>query len=195
MTANSLDRLILTDCDGVLMNWEYSFIQWMERKHFLKPKAEGLYDMAERFGLTRAAAAGFVEEFNGSAWMKHLPPMRDAISVVRNLHEKHGYVFRMITSMSNDPHAQQLRIENTHNLFGTTAFEGFDFAGCGECKKHLLEPYRDSGLTWIEDMTKNAVMGLDMGLDAHLIAHPWNLAAPQCIPQHASWKSLYEYLT
>ena len=25
------DKVILTDCDGVLLNWEYAFITWMKR--------------------------------------------------------------------------------------------------------------------------------------------------------------------
>jgi len=188
------DRLILTDCDGVLMNWEYSFLQWMEQRHGMVSTSRE-YDMAKRFNLTKAEAFRYCVAFNDSAWVEHLPPLRDAIHVVRELHEKHGYVFQMVTSMSDDPHAQALRIKNTQNLFGKTAFVGYEFTSCGGDKNDLLEKYRDSGLTWIEDKPENALLGKELGLDALLVEHPWNTDFGHDIPVHKSWKSIYEYLT
>ena len=31
---NDLDKVILTDCDGVLLNWEYAFHCWMDAHGF-----------------------------------------------------------------------------------------------------------------------------------------------------------------
>jgi len=49
---SNLDKVIVTDCDGVLMNWEYAFNVWMHQQgHTLAPKGETKYDMGDRYGL------------------------------------------------------------------------------------------------------------------------------------------------
>ena len=37
--------LILTDCDGVLLNWENSFIKWMTEQGFIAEPGNASYDM------------------------------------------------------------------------------------------------------------------------------------------------------
>ena len=51
---NNLNKVILIDCDGVLLNWEYAFTVWMER-HGYEPVPENAmsYDVGERYGLTK----------------------------------------------------------------------------------------------------------------------------------------------
>lgn len=188
------DKLILTDCDGVLMNWEYAFIIWMKR-HGYEPIPGNLsYDIGERFGLPKARTKELVKMFNESAAIGFLPPLRDAMYYIDLLHRKHGYVFHMITSLSLDPNAQQLRIENAKKLFGETVFEKFVFLDTGADKDEALAPYKDSGLLWVEDKPENAQLGLDMGLDAVLIEHGHNMHLKDILLLK-NWKEVYEYVT
>jgi len=187
------DNLILTDCDGVLMNWEYAFITWMSRKGF-KQENKTDYDIGSRFGMEKEESRHYVRMFNESAAIGFLPPLRDAMYYVDLLHRKHGFVFHMITSLSNDPQAQELRIANTKKLFGETAFEKFVFLDTGADKDEALEPYSYSGLPWIEDKLENAQLGLDIyGLDSILVEHGHNMGTS--LPTMKNWKEIYHYLT
>jgi hypothetical protein len=188
-------KVILVDCDGVLMNWEYAFYVWMERHGYEPVKGSLAYDVGERFGLEKEEKNHLVKMFNESAAIGFLPPLRDAMYYVDLLHRKHGYVFHMITSLSLDPSAQSLRIQNTKKLFGETAFEKFVFCDTGADKDMALIPYRDSGYFWIEDKTENAVLGHQMGLESIIMKHGHNMNNDTGLPMVRDWSEIYEYIT
>ena len=187
-----MDKVILTDCDGVLLNWEYAFNTWMKRHGYTMKQGGGLvYDMADRYGIPKKESKRLCKFFNESSAIGFLPPLRDAMYYVDLLHRKHGYVFHMITSLSLEPTAQQLRIENVKKLFGNTAFEKFIFLDTGADKDEALEPYKDSGYMWIEDKQENAELGLKLGLDSILMEHGHNMHADSVI-RVKNWKEIYE---
>jgi hypothetical protein len=191
------DRLILTDCDGVLMNWEYAFSVWMKKMGYttqVNSTESSTYDMALRYGIDSKEKDLLIRHFNTSSAIGYLPPLRDAMYYMDLLHRKHGYVFHMITSLSLDPMAQDLRESNTRKLFGNTAFEKFIYTDCGENKDEVLAPYKDSGLYWIEDKIENAQLGLDLGLESILIEHSYNMNSEIC-PKMKNWSQIYEYIT
>ena len=72
-------NLILTDCDGVLLNWEKSFIAWMTEQGFSADPTNSSYDMHKRFGERKAKIKQLVREFNNSAWIGFLKPHKDAV--------------------------------------------------------------------------------------------------------------------
>lgn len=192
---DNLNKVILTDCDGVLMNWEYAFNTWMQAHGYeMTASGPGHYDMGDRYGLTNDKKKELVKFFNESAAIGFLPPLRDAMYYVDLLHRKHGYVFHMITSLSLDHNAQALRIQNTKKLFGETVFEKFIFCDTGADKDEVLEPYRDSGLLWLEDKVENAELGDSLGLESVLIEHGHNMTNSK-FPLMKTWKELYEYIT
>ena len=189
------EKVILTDVDGVLLDWEYAFTMWMD-KHGYKPSpgAENEYDMNLRYGITKDEKERLVRMFNESAWIRKLPPLRDAIKYVKKLHEDHGYVFRVISSLSNDYYAQHLRTKNLIEMFGPTVFESYVYLDTGADKDEALEQYRDSGCFWIEDKPENAALGTSLGLESILIDHHFNQdfqAEYRC----KNWKEVYEIIT
>ena len=191
------DKVILTDADGVLLNWEYAFTCWMEQHgHTVIEGGNLLYDMAQRFDITSSQAWQQVKVFNESAAMGFLPALRDAMYYVKRLHEEHGYVFRCITSMSLDPNAKKLRQMNLEKLFGKTAFEELVCLDTGADKDDALAPYKDSGLWWIEDKMSNAVAGLNVGLRPILIEHGFNMndTVPPGITKVVNWKEIYHLI-
>lgn len=189
-----MNKVILTDCDGVLMNWEQPFNDWMiGNGHSIHPDYATSYNMAKRYNIDEDTKSNLVKYFNESSRIGFLPPLRDSIKYVRKLHEEHGYVFHMITSLSKDPFAGKLRIENTERLFGKTAFEKYVFLNVGEDKDDALEPYADSNLLWIEDKHENAESGDRFGLDSILIAHDHN--KDSYFARYDDWKELYESIT
>lgn len=192
---NNLNKVILTDCDGVLMNWEYAFTVWMNQ-HFEDQEVvdPDSYDVGTRYGLTKERKNELVRFFNESAAIGFLPPLRDAMYYVDLLHRKHGYTFHMITSLSKDESAQKLRIQNTKKLFGETAFTKFIFEDTGADKDDVLAPYADTGLLWIEDKLENAELGDHLGLESVVIEHAHNMHN-KVFPTFSKWKYLYEYIT
>jgi hypothetical protein len=191
--GNIMDKLILTDVDGVLLNWEYAFNIWMQRHGYRLGKNANSYDMGERYDLTDKKKRELVKFFNESAAIGYLPPLRDAIHYVRKLHEKHGYVFHVLTALSDDHQAQDLRRQNLQKLFGETVFEKFVYCDTGADKDEILEPYTDSGLIWIEDKVENAELGLKLGLQSILIEHAHNMHITD-IPLMKNWKDVYSYV-
>jgi len=188
------DKVILTDCDGVLMNWEYAFNVWMKQHGYAHDPANLQYDMSHRYDIKKSEMQKIVKSFNESAAIGFLPPHRDAMYYVDLLHRKHGYVFHMVTSLSLDPSAQELRIQNTRKLFGETAFEKFIFADCGADKDEILAPYANSELYWIEDKPENYDLGKRLNLNSILMEHGHNMNLPgyQIVK---NWKEIYEIIT
>lgn len=185
------NKIILTDADGVLLDWEYAFDVYMRQHGF--NKVEPLkYNIGTRYGIEPEQGKRLIKIFNESAHMGFLPPLRDAMYYVKRLHEEYGYVFHCITSMSKDENAQELRRMNLKKLFGETAFEKFVFLDTGADKDEALEPYRGSGLWWIEDKIVNCEVGQELGLKPLLMEHGHNMDNPTEYPKVKNWKEVYE---
>ena len=165
-------KIILTDCDGVTFNWEDHFHNWMEARGYNKVKND-IYHINEQYDMSRKESKRLVEEFNNSAWIGWCPALRDARSGIARLTEQ-GYKFVCVTSLSLDPYAKELRWHNLRTLFGTKPFADLVCLDTGADKDAALEPYRDSGLWWIEDKPENAILGADLGLKSILIDHSYN---------------------
>lgn len=188
------DKLILTDADGVLVDWVYSFNSWMTR-HGYSMKRNGTYELSVCYGLEKAETKRLVRMFNESANISYLPPLRDAIKYVRKLHEEHGYIFHCITSLSLDPFAAKAREHNLKALFGETVFEEIICLDTGADKDDALLPYEDTGCFWIEDKEENAMVGSEMGLNSILIEHEHNKDfTHENIVKLKNWKEIYHMI-
>jgi FMN phosphatase YigB (HAD superfamily) len=190
------NKVIVTDADGVLLNWEWAFEVWMEEHgHKLQPDHAGAYDMGLRYGISKEDTRKLIKLFNESAAIGFLPALRDATYYVKMLHEKHGYVFDVVTSLSTNPYAQKLRKKNLRKLFGETAFRKFKFLTTGGDKDAALLPYKDSGLWWIEDKIENAELGHSLGMKSLLMAHGHNYTyAHDDIRVVKDWSEIYEII-
>jgi hypothetical protein len=191
------NNIILTDVDGVLCDWEYAFDVWMREHGFNRVEGGNLkYDIGTRYGIDPEQARKLIRIFNESAAIGFLPPLRDAMYYVKRLHEEHGYVFHAITSLSRDENAQELRRMNLRKLFGATAFEKFVFLDTGADKDLALEPYRGSGLYWIEDKKVNCELGHALGLKSILMEHGHSLDYHHpAIPVVKNWREIYNIIT
>ena len=193
-----MNKIILTDADGVLLNWEYAFCCWMEQHGYTQiENGNWEYDIAKRFNITKEEAKAKVKVFNESAAIAFLPALRDAMYYVKRLHEEHGYEFHCITSLSLDPSAKKLRQMNLEKLFGPTAFTKLVCLDTGADKTEALRKYEDTGYYWIEDKMENAVVGLEMGLKSILIEHGFNMndSVPVGMYKALNWKEVYEHIT
>ena len=193
----NLDRLILVDSDGVLLDWEYAFNIWMQEHGFEEvPGSKLSYEMSERYGIPKEQVRKLIRLFNESAAIGFLPALRDAMYYVKRLHEEHGYRFHCITSLSTDPNAVRLREMNLAKLFGKTAFERVLCLPTGADKNEALEEYRDTGCYWIEDKPVNAEAGLAAGLRPLVIEHGHTLHYyHEHITLVKNWRDVYGIVT
>jgi FMN phosphatase YigB (HAD superfamily) len=192
-----MNKIIVVDCDGVLLNWEYAFCIWMEQHgHTQIENGNKEYNIAKRFSISEDVGKNLVKQFNESAAMGFLPALRDARYYVKRLHEEHGYEFHCVTSMSLDPNAKKLRQMNLDKMFGPTAFTVLECLDTGADKDEALEKYRNSGYFWVEDKMANAVAGQNVGMKPILIEHGWNMndTVPEGMFKALNWKEVYEYV-
>ena len=185
------EKVILVDCDGVLLDWGYAFDCWMDREGYTVQDTS-VYDCAVRYGIAKPDVQRLIRHFNESAAIGFLPPFRDAMYYVKQLHEKHGYVFHCITSLSSNMFAQRLRERNLAKIFGDTVFEKVVCLDCGADKTEALAPYEFSGCYWIEDKPENADVGASFGLQSILIAHDHNVDYKGPAVRLNKWKHIYE---
>jgi len=188
------NKTILVDADGVLLDWVYSYKGWMNR-HGYEVVNDNVYHMDQCYGLERAEGKRLCRMFNESAWIRKIPPLRDSVKYIKKLHEEYGYVFRVISSLSEDQYAQHLRIKNLRELFGDTVFESYTFLDTGADKDEALEPYRGTGCLWVEDKPENADLGIELGLDCLLMAHDFNEDYNGEALRVKNWRQIYEYIT
>ena len=190
-------NLILTDADGVCLDWEWAFNIYMQEHGFEEIEGSKLnYDMSIRYGIPREQVVKLIRIFNESAAIGFLPAQRDAMYYIKKLHEKHGYVFHCITSLSLNPNAQRLREMNIHKMFGPTAFERIVCLDTGAHKDDALEEYEGTGLVWLEDKVENAEAGYKYGLNPLLMVHGHNMHHyhPGITPVK-NWQEIYKYIT
>ncbi len=208
----SNNRIILTDVDGVLLEWEHHFTEWMlQRSYFENEVGEGYvgkkvypyklldnkedtYEMAERFGLTKTEVRKEIREFNKSAWMGNQPPILESQTWIKLLAAE-GWTFIPITSQTSDIPAQLLRKKRLGELFGDHIFTNYHILDTGADKDSALAEFHNTGLYWVEDKPKNAVAGLKYGLKPILIDHPYNrdFNHPEVI-RVSNWKQIHSLL-
>lgn len=190
------DRIILSDCDGVLLRWLEAFYEWMEARgykmHENPPVTYHLHLMYN--GMEAQDAKKLATIFNESAAIGFLKAHCESVYYVNKLHKEHGYKFRIITSLSTDKYAGQLRELNLRALFGD-AIESVICLDTGAHKEEALEPYRESGLWWIEDNPRNADAGHAIGLKSILIKHGHNSAHVCDYPIVKNWEEIYKLIT
>ena len=174
---------ILTDVDGVLLNWEDAFHSWMAEQGWHK-NDEAAYQLDKCYP---TLSGNFVHDkirtFNSSAWMGFLEPYADALFHVRQLYYVHGITFHCITSMGKDFCAGKLRERNLKDPFGP-AISNVTILDCGAPKGEALAPYKDSNRIWLEDHIGNANTGAALGLRTFLFNHPYNLVNPTGKPEN-----------
>ena len=188
------EKVILTDVDGVLLDWEYAFNVWMDSQGYER-SVVGKYDVAQSYGLMALEGKHLVKMFNESAHIGFLPPLRDSMYYMKKLHEEHGYIFHVITSLTTNQYACELRTRNLRKLFGESTFEKFIYLDTGADKDEVLAKYKDTGCYWVEDKMTNVDEGIKNGLKGLLVAHNHNVGYNGEAQRVSNWKDIYEIIT
>lgn len=187
------EKIILTDVDGVLLDWAQGFDAFLEQHYKIKVKDPTQYTAHLRWEGTREQMKTLTWHFNMSAWMRYLNPLRDSVPVVKQLGEE-GWRFIAITSMHVDSYAHKLREDNLKELYGNVWTQVICLPTGGD-KDEALLPWKDSGYVWVEDKFSNAVLGADMGLNSILMKHDFNAYMDDSrLTKVDNWQQIYYYI-
>ena len=188
-------KIILTDVDGVVLNWEYAFGEYMEfQGHQPVIGHNKFYSVRKKFNLPSDASGDLIiKTFNESAAIGFLPPLRDAQYFIKKLHEQHQFQFIAITSLSLLPYAQQLRKRNLGKLFGEECFLDVICLDTGAGKSEVLARLapKYQGCFWLEDKPENADIGHELGLKSLLMEHGHNMNYEGPAKIVLNWEEIY----
>lgn len=189
------ERIILTDSDGVLVDWINSFLQYMRDQGFVeKPNTEHEYLVARRFGLSVDQGYQHAKEFNQSVGLSKLPAINNSVEVIKKLNEKHGFRFIVVSSVSDHPNAIMFRNVNLRELYGDV-FDEIKCLPIASNKFIELQRWRDTGYFWIEDHFEQALGGLQNGLKPILINDATNTHhIMNAFPRVDCWREIYNII-
>ena len=194
MKETLMNKLILTDVDGVLLNWSDGFDQWMAERGYDRVLS-GEYELGPTYGIDNDTAHKLAVEFNSSDAIGDLEPLRDSVKYVKKLYEEHGFRLHCITAIPDTQKTYLSRSKNLARYFGDAIYR----LNCTDSSKNkhiYLREYIDTGMPWIEDRIEMAELGERMGLTTYLIDHDYNQHLDNNdIMRVKNWKELYEILT
>jgi hypothetical protein len=191
-----MNKIILTDVDGVLLDWGSMFYRWMAeaRKDLTYNPESRTYSLAAKYSIPEAEMHALVLRFNSSAAVGFCPAYKNSIHYVRRLHEN-GFKFVAVTAMGADRYGQQLRIQNLERCFGHV-FINHHFTDLNVPKDDVLSLFSGTGYWWIEDKVQNAVAGLAHGLRPILMTHEHNEDFEHDdVVTATCWKDVYQIIT
>lgn len=195
-------KTLIVDCDGVLFHWNAHFNLFMHEKGYPPiPATEDNYSIMKRHAVpTYEYSRDLVHEFNESDYIRDLHPFADARHYVKKLHQE-GYNFIVVTSLGDSQRAYDNREHNLDKHFGDAITE-LHCLPIGAPKKDVLKRWENSNFFWIEDHVENAAVGADLGLQAIVVDHPYNIKYTQHdhklvarVSYEHPWKEIYEIVT
>ena len=185
---------IITDCDGVLLDWAYAFDVWMgEHGHKRLKNTDQYYGQDLRYGISMEESIRYIQDFNESGCVGFIPAYKDSVEYVTKLN-KLGYRFEVISCLAQDKYSQKLREKNLRHLFGDV----FDFIDCslsftGGKYDYLRNKYDGNNYMWIEDSVSHADSGQRVGLRSVLMNHSYNQEWEG--ERVNNWKEIFELIT
>ena len=185
-------KKIITDCDGVLLDWAFAFDVWMrEQGYFRLPNTDHFFNQSQRYGIDEQEALTKVHEFNQTGALGYIPAFKDSVEYVTRL-AREGWRFDVVTMIGKDKYAHRLRKINLQHLFGDVFDEIYCAGDFRKPKKEILQSkYSGTNYMWIEDRIDYAKDGQEVGLKTYLMDWPYNREG-WVGPRVKNWKDIYD---
>lgn len=189
-----MDKRIIVDCDGVLLDWCYAFDVWMFEQGYNKVlDRQSSYDQSYRYRIPKEQANRQIRNFNESGCVGFIPAYKDSVEYVNKLYNN-GWRFEVISCLDKDKYAQGLREKNLLHLFGSV----FDFIDCSldytyGKYDYLFKRYNGKNHYWIEDSISHANSGKEIGLKSVIMDHEYNKEWQGL--RVKNWKDVYWMVT
>jgi len=165
---------VLLDCDGVLLDWEASFREWVTARLRRPIAAEPSdWDLSKWLRVDREEADNLVRSFNLSKAFGNLAPVYGSQWALSALVEV-GAEIHVITSCSSLPNVRHARSQNLVAVFGDVFASITCLPLHGTKTKALAE--HAPGAIWVEDNFTNATVGHHLGHQSFVLRRPHNKA-------------------
>lgn len=186
-----MDKIILTDVDGVLLDWETAFEEYAEaRGYAFNENKRIVYSMGAQLGISHEEAGKLISDFNHSEEFGRIAPYQDSVEYVKRFKDE-GWKFIAITTAGEHPDTWPLRRKNLDDVFGAGAIDELYVLPLNGDKGVELVKYRDSGLFWLEDKPSNAELGYKYGLRPLLMSTFHNRGYEGGVWRVNTWKEIY----
>lgn len=194
-----MSKVILTDCDEVLFDWASPFEAWVRETYPQYRDAQGClqdhWHVEAWLGNELAESREMIRLFNGdpSKW-PFFKPLPGVVENVLKLHDD-GYKFVAITACDTDDQTWHGRWQNLNEVFGRGVFDTLHCVGLAESKRAHLNRYKST--YWVEDKSRHAIDGAEVGHKSFLINYKHNERDGQNIPgvtRVNDWNDIYEHI-
>lgn len=168
---------ILTDCDGVLLDWAAGFGAWASMmfgvpwRHPEAPAAcceltpnNAHSWLRDAYGLSSEAIAHVIPAFQISEFFGHLPAYLDASIWVPRIVRDFGVKFVLVSSPGREPRTLSMRQRNLLGCFGDI-FSSFTHLPALSCKLDALSEHPSS--FWFDDHAPHVIAGHTVGHRAY----------------------------
>jgi 5'(3')-deoxyribonucleotidase len=184
-----MKKVLLTDVDGVLVDWIGSFGKFAEKKGFnLKMPTPKTWEMTEWFGETPEKIDELIKEFNGSESFASIPAFEDAQKIIPILADHYDIV--AITCCSDDQKVVERRTKNLE-VFGVK-FKDIHCLPQTASKTDLLKSY--SPTIWVEDRIEGAEAGHRLGHKSFLRKSTYNeMCSNKEIKIVSTWEEILKF--
>lgn len=197
-----MENVILTDVDGVLLEWSGTFDNFIYTTLGLKPKVPHEFDISKRYDVSKIRAVEWILMFERTLDFGNLPSYGDSIKYVRKLHEEYGFKFITISAVADSYSTYKLRSQNLRNLYGEV-FIDFIHTGFGGDKRDALERFSNGQCNYfyVDDHPKHIAEAIKQDhikpilMRSHHIPEEERFELPPLeFLKVTSWKQIYEYV-
>ena len=183
-------KLLLTDVDGVLLNWKTPFVEYVKSLSDAPLVKDAEYWDIKTW-IDHPRPLELVENFNTSGALRELKSANKAKEYLEKIHEQYDII--AVTSVNDSA-----RLDREHNLkevFGNI-FMNIVCVPLGCCKGTWLARFRKDSV-WIEDRPENVMVGHKLGFNSFIMDQPYNriFDFPDDVSRVSDWAELYEILT
>ncbi len=178
-----MNKTIITDIDGTVLDLAAKFEPWMEARGFAKAVLHDQYGWEHHYGITEKMLDGLLREFMATEDFCRLPPIAHAELVFPAL-LRHDYTFVAVTAVPDNYVTKLLRRRNLFEALG----QPFDFihhVGFRGDKSDVLHEYPRS--VWVEDHRENALAGVRARHHTFLLDRPYNQGPAEDVTRVKDW--------
>lgn len=191
---------IITDVDGVLLDWFPAFENWIIEVKDIKPLHDttpSTYKLTDKYPLTSKEIVDYIAEFNTSSAFGELKAIDGAVEYLGMLLQDNSKDISWLSSGSVEGHEEEcfdMRSKNLRNCFGK------DIPGTllvmRASKEEYLKKYKEEfneDLIFIEDSLEHAEVAIKLGIKTILLGYSYNGTnkSSKLLYKAKNWKEVY----